>query len=152
MKALSIKRLIAFLVCAVICTACAIVSIYFYKPHKRFVYYFYSYSTDGLCTEVRHSPVNAIQGDVSFFIEELLLGPMTNRYKKLFADGTTLEFCIQKDDVLYVGLSKDALFPEAGDASIKDGVEALKVNIVKQFTKINTILVYIDGKSVFWEG
>ena len=133
----------------IICVCSAIIYFMSYSPTNRAVLYFYSYDYDNLCTEVRHLPQNTVQGDEAFFVEELLLGPMTNRYKKLFADGTKLDFCIRQDDKLYVGLSKMALYNDLDAVSLRVGVETLKLNIVKQFTKINTVLVYIDGKSAW---
>lgn len=118
---------------------------------ERAVMYFTSFGTDDVCTEVRYFPKNPIQGEVAFFVDELLLGPMTNRYKPLFARGTRAEFCTLEGDTLYVGLSGDALSVSKESADIETGIKLLKVNIVKKFTKINTVLVYIGGKSVYKE-
>jgi len=118
---------------------------------SRAVMYFTSFGTDDVCTEVRYLPKDPIQGDVAFFVDELLLGPMTNRYKPLFARGTRADFCTLEGDTLYVGLSGEALSANKESADIETGIELLKVNIVKKFTKINTVLVYIDGKSVYAE-
>ena len=118
---------------------------------ERAVMYFTSFGTDDVCTEVQYFPKNPIQGEVAFFVDELLLGPMTNRYKPLFARGTRAEFCTLEGDTLYVGLSGDALSVSKESADIETGIKLLKVNIVKKFTKINTVLVYIGGKSVYKE-
>ncbi len=127
-------------------------SVFFMKKGRdRVVMYFTAYDSDDVCTEVRYLPKNSVQGDVALLVDELLLGPMTNRYKRLFASGTRAEFCMVQDDVLYVGLSKDALSYSGDAADLKTGIELLKVNIVKKFTKIKTVLVYIDGKAVYEE-
>lgn len=133
--------------------ACAVFVSVSRKPTgtHRTVFYFPSMDTDKLCTEVRYLPDNPIQGELSFYVDELLLGPMTNRYKFLFSLGTKADFCTLEDDVLYLGLSKDALFTTKDSVDIRTGIKLLKVNIVKQFTEIKTVLVYIDGKSVFEE-
>ena len=117
--------------------ACAVFVSVSRKPAgtHRAVFYFPSMDTDKLCTEVRYLPDDPIQGELSFYVDELLLGPMTNRYKFLFS----------------LGLSKDALFKSKDSVDIKTGIKLLRVNIVKQFTEIKTVLVYIDGKSVFEE-
>ena len=133
----------------VMLVVCAVVSLARLRTDReRAVMYFTSFGTDKVCAEVRYLPKNPIQGEVAFFVDELLLGPMTNRYKPLFARGTRAEFCTQEGDTLYVGLSGDALSVSKESADIETGIELLKVNIVKKFTKINTVLVYIDGKSV----
>lgn len=133
--------------------ACAVFVSVSRKPAgtHRAVFYFPSMDTDKLCTEVRYLPDDPIQGELSFYVDELLLGPMTNRYKFLFSLGTKADFCTLEDDVLYLGLSKDALFATKDSVDIRTGIKLLKVNLVKQFTEIKTVLVYIDGKSVFEE-
>ena len=116
---------------------------------ERTLFYFRSFDRDDLCTEMRYLPRNPVQGEVRLFVDELLLGPMTNRYKSIFVPGTQAEFCIVEGDTLYLGLSREALQVDAEMESIRDSVALLKRNIVKRFTKINTVLVYIDGKSAF---
>ena len=149
---MKISRAVALLL-AFALLACAVFVSVSRKPAgtHRTVFYFPSMDTDKLCTEVRYLPDDPVQGDLSYYVDELLLGPMTNRYKFLFSLGTKAEFCSLEDDVLYLGLSKDALFKAKDSVDIKTGIKLLRVNIVKQFTEIKTVLVYIDGKSVFEE-
>jgi hypothetical protein len=90
---------------------------------------------------------------VAAFVDDLLLGPMTNRYGRVFPRGTRAEYCFTGADadggrVLYLGLSQDALF--AGDLlSVREEVDLLRLNIVKNFTYLNKIDVAIDGVSVY---
>lgn len=85
---------------------------------------------------------------VQAFVDDLLLGPFTNRYKAVMARGTRVEFCFEKDRVLYLGLSADALKPDAETSDIRGGVELIKENIVKNFTNFNKICIFIDGVAV----
>jgi hypothetical protein len=48
-----------------------------------------------------------------------------------------------------VGLSEDALKGNSSMEDLSKSIDLFKVNIVKNFTKINTVMVYIDGKSVW---
>jgi hypothetical protein len=118
------------------------------KDRSRSVMYFSSFGTDDVCTEVRYLPIEPGVDPLVQYVDELILGPMTNRYKHLFSSGTKLEFCTVEDGVCYVGLSREALNQTKGAADIQTGIELLKVNIVKKFTEISTVLVYIDGRSV----
>lgn len=143
--------------CASLAVLCAVVSLIFFyingrNEKERIVLYFSSLDSSRLCSEARYVPKNPPQGREALFVSELLLGPMTNRFIPLFANGTTLDFCMVQNDVLYVGLSKEALNVTAKSADIKSAVDLLQYNIVRKFTKINTVLVYIDGKSVYENG
>lgn len=123
------------------------------NPQPRFVYYFHSFDTPKICTEVRHKPSSSstIKNNefINYFVEDLILGPMTNRYKYLFNPKTTLEFCFLDDKILNIGLSSEALKVHPEYSPIKEGVQLLKLNIVKNFTNIDKIYIYIDGQSVY---
>ena len=92
-------------------------------------------------------PARPLQGVESSFVEEILLGPMTNRFQRIFPGDVGLRYCFLKDRVLYVGLDDAALAVTDG-MSIRESIDVLRINIVKNFTYINKIDVSIDGKSV----
>ncbi len=134
-----------------VCVCAFAVSLFFFlssQPKDRRVLYFFSYDSDRACTEVRYLPSAPVNGSVAMFVDELLLGPITNRYKRLFPRGTTAEYCFEKNGVLYVGLSKDALYGVDG-VGIRESVSLFRLNIVKNFTYLNKIDVAIDGTSVY---
>ncbi len=145
------KSSVVFIVLSMILLAgAAIVSNTFFKGGKdRTVMYFPSFGSEDVCTEVRYLPKDSSVEPLKQLVEELVLGPMTNRFMRLFADGTKLDFCTVESGVCYVGLSREALNMDKQTADLQTGVELLKVNIVKKFTEISTVLVYIDGRSVF---
>lgn len=118
------------------------------KGKFRAIFYYESFDSEKLCTETRWLPKDSVQSREHLFVDELLLGPLTNRYKYVFAPGTRVDFFDVKDDTVYVGLSREALKNSRETADINEGISLLKKNIVKNFTKINTVLVYIDGKCV----
>lgn len=127
------------------------VAFHFYKYHCRQIFYFESYDSSRICTETSYS--EKMHGDeaVRAFVDDLLLGPMTNRFKFLFSPGTRTEFCFSHGKELYVGLSKQALFVNSETFNMRQNVSLLRKNIVKNFTNINKIYIYIDGKPVFTE-
>lgn len=146
----SVKKAPAFVCLAVFAVSFALSVFFFLKTGagRRTVFYFPSYDSAALCTEVRYLPQEPVQGSLALFVDELLLGPMTNRYKKVLSSGTRCEFCFVKGDTAYIGLSRDALVVNSEVKSILAGLDVLKVNIVKNFTNIHTVDVFIDGKSV----
>lgn len=126
-------------------------AFYFYKYHCRQIFYFESYDSSRICTETRYSEKKSGDEEIKTFVDDLLLGPMTNRFKFLFSPGTRTEFCFSNGKELYVGLSKQALFVNSETFNMKQNISLLRKNIVKNFTNINKIYIYIDGKPVFVE-
>lgn len=126
-------------------------AFYFYKYHCRQIFYFESYDSSRICTETRYSEKKDGDEEIRAFVDDLLLGPMTNRFKFLFSPGTRTEFCFSNGKELYVGLSKQALFVDSETFNMRKNVSLLRKNIVKNFTTINKIYIYIDGKPVFAE-
>lgn len=114
------------------------------QPYR--VYYFRSFDSDSVFSETRRAAAKPESGELEYYIDDILLGPITNRYKPLFAPGTSVEFCIKKGKELHLGLTAKALKPDSETCSIPDGVELLKKNIVSNFTNIKKIHIYIGGR------
>ncbi len=154
---MSNSRLPVRIVSVVMAVLAFALSMFFYKKihdRDRKLLYFPSYDGDGIYSEPRYLMKNPDgQAALADFVDDLLLGPMTNRYGRIFPRGTRAEYCFTGEDgegniVLYLGLSRDALF--AGDLlSVREEVDLLKLNIVKNFTYLNKIDVSIDGISVY---
>ncbi len=118
------------------------------KTHRR-TFIFPSADTGKYIVEQRNLVRNPHQGDLQFFIEEMLLGSTVERTKLIFAPGTKLLSCFERNHVLYVNLSKELLQMGDGVAEIKEGTELFKKNIKKNFSEVHSIEIYIDGKSAF---
>lgn len=116
---------------------------------NRNVFYFKSFDSKNLYTETEYTVKP--QDKVRTFVDDLILGPMTNRYVRIFPQGTRAEFCHSKDGNLYIGLSKEALKVSSESLGIREGCLLLRENIVRNFTNFNKIYIYIDGESVFQE-
>ena len=124
------------------------------KQGNRRIFYFATLDSSDIHSEVRYEPKNLEEtglDGIKFFAEELLLGPATNRYRPLFSLGTKLLFCNLAGDTLYVNLSEDALLEKGSAQSIKDGTEFFKMNILKNFANINTIVMFIGGKQIIYD-
>ena len=115
----------------------------------RFVYYFYSYNNDKIYTEIRRASNEIEQDKVKYFVDDLLLGPMTNRYKTLFPIGTKLEFCFSNNKELNLGLSTESISIKKLDKKVLEkGVSLLRLNITRKFKNYNKINIYIDGNYI----
>ena len=89
------------------------------------------------------------QGDIGLYIDEILLGSTVERTKWLFSPGTRLLSCFERNHILYVNLSQELLQMGEGVIEIREGTELLKKNIMKNFSEIDSVEIYIEGKSAF---
>ncbi|MCH5290959.1 MAG: GerMN domain-containing protein [Treponema sp.] len=146
-----LKKTLSFLALGLVFAAFAVSLVRFAlgRTGERRIFYFQSLDDGHVCTEIRFLSPDAVQGSVAFFVDELLLGPMTNRYSRLFTPGTVAEFCIVQDNMLHVGLSADALRRAVDTSPLKTGVELLRRNVLANFSGIRGVFVYIDGKQAW---
>lgn len=127
------------------------VSIFFYffkKDYVRRKFIFPAFSGEYI-VEYRNLSKNSAQGDVRFFIDEILLGSQTERAKSLFTPGTKVLSCFQRGDVLYLNLSSDLLKIGDNVIGIKEGFDLLEKNIAKNFDDIKKIEFFVDNKLAF---
>lgn len=99
--------------------------------------------------EYRNLTEKPHQGDIALYIEEILLGSTVERTKLLFTSGTRLLSCFERNHILYVNLSSDLLEMGDGVIEIREGTELLKKNIMKNFSEIDSVEIFIEGKSAF---
>ncbi|BDC93684.1 GerMN domain-containing protein [Treponema bryantii] len=99
--------------------------------------------------EYRNLTEKPHQGDINLYIEEILLGSTVERTKLLFTPGTKLLSCFERNHILYVNLSQDLLQMGDGVIEIREGTELLKKNIQQNFSRIDSVEIFIDGKSAF---
>ena len=99
--------------------------------------------------EYRNLAEKPHQGDIGLYIDEILLGSTVERTKLLFTPGTRVLSCFERNHILYVNLSQDLLQMGDGVIEIREGTELLKKNIMKNFSEIDSVEIYIEGKSAF---
>ena len=99
--------------------------------------------------EYRNLTEKPHQGEINLYIDEILLGSTVERTKLLFSPGTKLLSCFERDHILYVNLSQDLLQMGEGVIEIREGTELLKQNILRNFSKIDSVEIYIEGKTAF---
>jgi hypothetical protein len=113
------------------------------------MFYFPSYD-GGLCTEVRFLPRHPVQGDLRFFVDELFLGPLTDRYRPLFSPGTVTDLCIAQGRTLYLDIVLKSLVPQGSGVSLEEGAALLEQNIRANFPGIRRVVLLFNGQSA-WE-
>ena len=119
------------------------------KDSHRRVFIFPSAEDGKYIIEYRNLTNKPHQGNIQLYIEEILLGSTVERTKLLFTPGTKVISCFERKHVLYLNLSNDLLSMGDGVVDIREGTELLKKNILKNFSKIDTVEIFIDGKTAF---
>lgn len=127
----------------------SVLSYIFGKDSVRRTFIFPSADKGEYIVEYRNLTKEPIQGDVQLFIDELLLGSTIERTKSLFSSGTKVLSCFQRDQTLYLNLSSDLLEMGEGVIEIREGMDLLKKNIQKNFSKIHEIVIFVNGKIAF---
>ena len=145
------KNLPVFVISLVI-IALFVVSFTFYiimKDSHRRIFIFPSADNGKYIIEYRNLTEKPHQGDIQLYIEEILLGSTVERTKLLFNPGTKVISCFERNHVLYLNLSADLLSMGDGVVEIREGTELLKKNIMKNFSEIDSVEIFIEGKSAF---
>lgn len=99
--------------------------------------------------EYRDLARKSVQGDLQYYIDELILGSQVERTRTLFTSGTKVLSCFQRNGVLYLDLSADILNVNESGISIREGVDLLEKNIENNFPSVHKIELFIDGKRAF---
>ena len=98
-----------------------------------------------LIVETRYLSSNPAKSDINYYIDELLLGSGVERTKLIFTAGTKVLSCMEKGDTVYLNLSDDLLRMGDNVIEIKEGVELLKTNIIKNFRNVKKVEIFING-------
>ena len=135
--------------CAVIAGA-FVVSLACFLPSvaRRHVFVFPSVTSGDRVVDVRYVPRHPVQGNIPRFVDELLLGPQSRRARPLFALGTRTEFCFLRGKTLYLGLSKDVIDADAAGNALLGDIALFKENIRNNFSRLDSIVLFVDGKYV----
>lgn len=115
------------------------------NPGSRRVFYFENRATGKIATEIRYLKRNSAQGKYTYFIDELLLGPVDVNLNPIFSHGTKVDFCFLRGSTLYVNLTKEAVYENNGALPVKTACKILEKNVKKNFPSIKTVALYIDN-------
>ena len=119
----------------------------FFSARQR-TNFFPSAENGSYIVERRNLSNDPAQGVIQLFVDELLLGSTVERTKLIFSSNTRVNSCFLRGNTLYLDLSDDLLSIEKSSFPINEGIELLKENILKNFSNINKIELFIGGKFV----
>ena len=118
------------------------------KSYRK-VFIFQCIDDDKTHFEVRYLPKVDKEQQIKQYIDDLLLGPINDRYRPLFPAGTKINSCFVRDKKLYIDLSEEALLQEGISSETKIAVELLKLNITKNFNGIDDVILFMMGQEVY---
>lgn len=118
-------------------------------PGIRRVYSFTSHDGLKTYTETRYAPVKPVQGKYTYYVDELLLGPIEDLGAPIFAKGTKVISCFERENILYVNLSKELLSDNAFTTDYRKKIQQFESNIKHNFSTIKQVVLFIDGKVPF---
>lgn len=141
--------LLSILSCVFVVVFAVSILLFFVKQNsKSYVFIFPSADDGSYIVERRNLSNNPAQGIIQLYIDELLLGSTVERTKLIFSSKTKVNSCFLSDNTLYLDLSDDLLSIEKSSFLINDGIELLKENILKNFSNIHKIELFIGEKFV----
>lgn len=130
----------------------AILSFFLWKTNvkgSKYVFVFESTDSDSLCIENRFINPDKESSKIQNYIEELVLGPISEHCKPIFNSGTKVVSCFERENILYVNLSPELLssYPEKTD--FKEQIALFRKNIHLNFPLIKEVVLFIDGNVPF---
>ena len=149
---IDIKKFIPAFVIVFAVAVLFFLSLFMYQKKgygKRFVFIFPSVEENQYVLETRYLKENPLKDYLSYFADELVLGSGLERTKYLFTPGTKILSCLERNKIVYIDLSADIINMGHNVIQIKDGVELLQKNILKNFPNVQEVRVFVDGKYAF---
>ena len=89
--------------------------------------------------------------DITRYIEETLLGPVSPELLPLFPRETRLKSLLYRDGVVYAGFSADAALPPVEGGEALDNFHTLYMGILRNFSYVRDVRFFIDGNAAYFE-
>lgn len=123
---------------------------YFYSnkgTRRQFIYE--SVDQSSMYIESRYLPSKPLNGKVENYIDELVSGPITERARPLFGQGTKVNYCFENNYVLYVDLSSQALYTKDSNRDFESVFGLAAKNIKYNFPSIKHVEFSVEKQPVF---
>ena len=149
---INFKKYIPVFVAIIISLGLLLLSAGLYKKKNygnKYVFIFPCVDEGKYVLETRYLKENPNKSQLNYFVDELVLGSGLERTKYLFTPGTKVISCFERNKIVYIDLSADIIYMGHNVIQIKDGIELLKKNIMQNFTNIEQIQVFVEGKYAF---
>ncbi|MDR2768038.1 MAG: GerMN domain-containing protein [Treponema sp.] len=118
----------------------------------RRTFEFFTYTTGQPAVEDRMLLKAASEEtNLRYYLEEVLLGPVSVDFAPLVTKGTRLRSLMLRDGTVYADLSGEAALPVGRDREVFDALLALNRGIRRNFLSISDVKLFINGNEVFFE-
>ena len=120
--------------------------LYFSKDFgKSYMFIFPQADENKYIVEKRFLKENPASDEITYYVDELLLGSSMERTKKIVTPGTKVLSCFERKGVLYLDLSDNLLHMGKNVLDIQEGFELIELNVKKNFKQINSIMFFVNG-------
>jgi hypothetical protein len=117
---------------------------------RTFVFYA---SGDGMMAVedrmLKRSPSQEL--DITRYVEEVLLGPVSPDSLPLFPRETRLRSLLYRGGVVYADLSEDAALPPQEGGAVFTNLQTLYKGIRRNFSFVSDVRFFIAGKAAYFE-
>jgi hypothetical protein len=118
----------------------------------RRTFVFYAISNEKPVVEDRMlSKTGSRESDITRYVEEALLGPVSLDSAPLFPKGTQLESLLYRDGIVYANLSESAALSSPGGRDVFTNLYTLSSGIKRNFSYVKDVRLFIDGHEAFFE-
>ena len=124
---------------------------YFYLGLVRRTYIFYT-NMEGN-TEVEDRMLHrsySRETDIRYYVDEVLLGPVSPDLAPLFPRDTRLNSFMLRDDVVYADLTESAALPIPDGSDVFRSLLTLNEGLRRNFPYVKNVRLFIGGNEVFF--
>jgi len=149
---INFKKYLPVYIASVIAALLLLLSIALYAKKgltRRYTFIFPCVDEGKYVLETRYLKENPQKEALAYFADELMLGSGLERTKNLFTPGAKILSCFERNQIVYIDLSADIINMGHNVIPIREGIELLKRNIYKNFTDVEEVKVFVDGKYAF---
>jgi len=116
----------------------------------RRTFVFYAIGSGDITVEERMlRRAGSRERDVARYVEEALLGPVSQDLLPLFPRGTTLRSLLYRDGVVYADFSGYAVFPPDEGGEVFRNFDTLRAGIGRNFPSVEEVRFFIEGRAAF---
>jgi hypothetical protein len=123
---------------------------YIHAALTRTTFVYYSIDGGRPVVETRMLSLSSSREEkLTGYVEETLLGPVSQDSTPLFSRDVRLESLLYRDGVVYLDLSGPAALPLEGGSDVFRSLETLKGGILRNFAFVRELRLFIAGNEVF---
>jgi len=93
--------------------------------------------------------VESRERDVARYVEEALLGPVSQDLLPLFPRGTMLRSLLYRNGVVYADFSGHAAMPPIEGGEVFNSFDTLRAGIERNFPSVEEVRFFIEGRAAF---